>query len=171
VSTLLEKQIKVNRIVTTSIDHAKAIEDPIRAKILEILYRRALTAEQISKELRKTGFKKALTTIRHHLDILKVTGLIEIVKIEETRGAITKYYGTSIKLLGFSVPENFESKYSPLIKSASKKLENLVKNMIKKTAKGKKQNSEKYSQYILMEIMNRALTNVFENNSSVNGKK
>ena len=103
------------------------------------------------------------------MDILKVTGLIEIVKIEETRGAITKYYGTSTKLLGFNIPENFESKYSPLIKSTSKKLENLVKNMTKKT-KTNKQNSDKYSQYILLEIINRALTNVFENHSSVNGK-
>ena len=35
-STLLEKQISVNRIVATSIEHARAIEDPSRAKIMEI---------------------------------------------------------------------------------------------------------------------------------------
>ena len=54
-STLLENPIKVNRIVTTSIEHARAIEDPARAKIMELLYKKSLSAEQISNELKKTG--------------------------------------------------------------------------------------------------------------------
>ena len=83
-STLLEKPIKVNRIVATSIEHSRAIEDPARAKIVEILYRQSLSAEQIANALKKTGYKKALTTVRHHLEILKDSGLIEIVKIEIT---------------------------------------------------------------------------------------
>ena len=102
-STLLEKPIKVNRTVTTSIEHARAIEDPARAKVVEILYHQSLSANQITTALKKAGFKKALTTVRHHLEILKVSGLIEIVRIEESRGAITKYYSTSIKLLGFQM--------------------------------------------------------------------
>jgi len=121
-STLLEKQIKVNRIVTTSLEHAKAIEDPIRTKILEILYRKQFSAEQIFVELKKSGYKKALTTIRHHLVILKDCNLIEIVKIIESRGAVTKFYGTSTRLLGFSTPENFDLKYSPLIETTSNKI-------------------------------------------------
>jgi len=89
-STLLEKQIKVNHIVTTSIEHARAIEDPARAKIVEMLYRQALSADQVTSALKKAGYKKALTTVRHHLEILKNSGLIEIAKIEESRGAIKK---------------------------------------------------------------------------------
>jgi len=89
-SIILEKQISVNRIVATSIEHARAIEDPSRAKIVEILYRQALSADQITSALKKAGYKKALTTVRHHLEILKNSGLIEIVKIEEARGAIKK---------------------------------------------------------------------------------
>ena len=57
-STLLEKQIKVNRIVTTNIGHARAIDDPARAKIIEILYHQALSADQICTSLKKSGFKK-----------------------------------------------------------------------------------------------------------------
>ena len=87
-STLLEKEIKVNRIVTTSTDDARAIEDPARAKIVEILYRQTMSADQISTALKKHGFKKALTTVRHHLEILKNSGLIEIARIEESRGGI-----------------------------------------------------------------------------------
>ncbi|MEJ2259961.1 MAG: winged helix-turn-helix domain-containing protein, partial [Nitrosopumilaceae archaeon] len=165
-STLLEKPIKVNRIVTTSMEHARAIEDPARAKIMELLYKQSLSAEQISNELKKTGYKKALTTVRHHLEILKASGLVQIVKIEESRGAITKFYSTSTKLLGYQTPEDFDSKYSKIIDSTSVKIEKILKGLVPKTAKtkkGKNTDPAHYSQYLVMEIMNRAMTNVLEN--------
>jgi DNA-binding transcriptional ArsR family regulator len=164
-STLLEKPIKVNRIVTTSIAHARAIEDPARAKIMELLYLHSLSAEQISNELKKTGYKKALTTVRHHLEILKNSGLVEIVRIEESRGAITKFYSTSTKLLGFQAPVDFDSKYSKVIDNTSIKIEKILKGLVPKTIqskKGKTKEPEGYSQYLVMEIMNRAMTSVLE---------
>jgi len=164
-STLLQKQIKVNRIVTTSIEHARAIEDPARAKIVEILYRQELAADQITSALKKAGYKKALTTVRHHLEILKNSGLIEIVKIEESRGAIKKYYGTSTKLLGFQTPEDFDLKYSKIIENTSTKIEKLLKGLAPKTTKSKGKKSREYSQYLVMEIMNRAMTNILENSA------
>ena len=164
-STLLEKPIKVNRIVTTSIEHARAIEDPARAKIVEILYHQSLSAEQIASALKKTGHKKALTTVRHHLDILKESGLIEIVRIEESRGAMTKFYSTSTKLLDFQTPADFDSKYSKIIDSTSSKIEKILKGLAPKTEKPKGKKSEEYSQYLVMEIMNRAMTNVLENSN------
>ena len=167
-STLLEKEIKVNRILTTSVKHARAIEDPARSKIIEILYHRALSADQITNELKKTGYKKALTTVRHHIDILKESGLIEIAKIEEARGAITKFYSTSTKLLGYAAPDDFDSKYSKVIDSTSVKIEKILRNLVPKTTSTKNskgENSEDYSQYLVMEIMNRAMTNIMENSS------
>ena len=161
-STLLEKQISVNRIVTTSIEHARAIEDPARAKIVEILYRQALSADQITSGLKKAGYKKALTTVRHHLEILKNSGLIEIVRIEEARGAIKKYYDTSIKLLDFKAPEDFDSKYSKIINNTSTKIEKVLNGLTTKTNKSKGKKSKEYSQYLTMEIMNRAMTNILE---------
>jgi len=169
-STLVEKKILVNRILTMNPNQARAIDEPVRARIIKILYKKSLCAEQITKELRKTGYKKALTTIRHHLEILKVTGLIEIAKIEETRGAITKFYSTSTKLLGFEIPDDFDAKYSTVIKFTSIKMEKLLKSIGPKTkskTKNKKTSDpEGYSQYLLMEIVNRAITNVLENPKS-----
>ncbi len=57
-STLLEKEIKVNRTVTTNIGHARAIDDPARAKIIEILYHQSLSADQISVSLKNMVSKK-----------------------------------------------------------------------------------------------------------------
>ena len=174
-STLLEKPIKVNRILTTTGKHAKAIEDPARVKILKILYNRQLSAEQILSELKKIGYDKALTTIRHHLDVLKTCGLIEIVKIQETRGAVTKFYGTSTKLLEYEIPQDFDSRYSKIIQTTSDKMTKLVKTLSQKTmpkSKTKKiDDPEEYQQYILIEILNRALTNVLENSKEKNPRK
>ena len=165
-STLLEKPISVIRILVTSIDHAKAIEDPARAKIVQMLYNKNLNAEQITLQLKKEGYKKAVTTTRHHLDILKESGLIEIVKIEERRGAITKFYGTSTKLLDYETPKDFDQKYSSLIKSTSSKLQKIVNTMSKKTGKTTKSNTKReFNQYLMMEIVNRAMTNVLEGKS------
>ncbi len=165
-STLLEKQIKVNRTVTTSIGQARAIDDPARAKIVEILYHQTLSADQISNALKKTGYKKALTTVRHHLEILKESGLIEIARIEESRGAITKFYSTSTKLLDFQTPKDFDSTYSKVITNTSTKIEKILKGLSPKTGKSKGKKSEEYSQYLVMEIMNRAMTNVLEKSST-----
>lgn len=172
-STLLEKPVKISRIVTTSPTQAKAIEDPARAKILQILYRKSLSAEQIANNLNKLGYKKALTTIRHHIDILKEAGLIEVVRIEENRGAITKFYGTSTRLLGYNAPEDFDSKYSSAIKNTSKKLEELLKTIAPKaTPKSRTKKSDPaYSQYVLMEIMNRAMTMLIEKTPQNTSKK
>lgn len=169
-STLLQKELKVNRILTTDIEQAKALDDEARIKILQILYHDELSAEQIAEGLHKNGCTKATTTIRHHLEVLKNAGLIDIVKIEEVRGAVMKYYGTSVKLLGYKTPPNFDSDYSKTITDASTKIEKIIKNIAQKNmSKIKKKNSENhneshYDQYVMMEIVNRAVTNIFENN-------
>jgi len=159
-AVLLKKNISINRIITIGIEHAKAVDDPLRVKILQILYNKQLDAYRITQHLKKFGHKKALTTIRHHLDILKTAGLIEIVKIEESRGAIIKYYGTSAKFLEFDLPGDFNSRYASIIKSTSLKLEKLCSTISKKIPK--KQNDPDFHDYLVMEIITRATTTVLE---------
>ena len=161
---LLEKKISVNNILTVNTICAKAIEDEIRAKILQLLYKKRLNAVQITKRLKKLGYKKALTTIRHHIEILKDAGLIEVIKIEESRGGITKYYGTSTKLIAFTTPLDFEKKYSSTIQLTSSKLEKVLNLVLKKTSKYRKSNQAEYNDYLVMEIFNRAMTNLLEKN-------
>ena len=163
-SVLLEKKITVNNILTVNTICAKAIEDEIRAKILQLLYKKRLNAVQITKRLKKLGYKKALTTMRHHIEILKDAGLIEVIKIEESRGGITKYYGTSTKLIAFTTPLDFEKKYSSIIQLTSSKLEKVLNLVLKKTSKYRKSNQAEYNDYLVMEIFNRAMTNLLEKN-------
>ena len=110
--------------------------------------------------LKKFGYKKAVTTIRHHIEILKNSGLIEISKIEEARGGITKYYGTSTKLLDFTLPADFDKNYSKLISKTSLKLGKIVGPISKNFSKTRKIQQINYNNFIIMEIVNRAMTDL-----------
>ncbi|MBI3842126.1 MAG: winged helix-turn-helix transcriptional regulator [Thaumarchaeota archaeon] len=174
-STLLQKNLKVNRIIATNLEQTKALDDLVRIKTIQILYHKQLSAEQIAVELSKAGYKKATTTIRHHLDILKKAKLIEIVKMEEVRGAVMKFYGTSVRIVGSNTELNFDASYHKTITDASLKVEKILKNIIAETnSKIKKNDSDGHdsrknvNESVLMEIVNRAMTNIFEDNHSIN---
>ena len=161
-SILMEKEISIDKIITINYEQFKALEDPIRGKIVQMLYKKNLNVEQIHRRLKKFGFKKAVTTIRHHVEILKNSGLIEIVKIEELQGATTKYYGSSIKLLDFTLPLDFDKNYSKIISKTSLKLGNVINLISKNFSKTRKVSQINYNNYITVEIINRAIANILE---------
>ena len=161
-SILMEREITIDRIMLANYDVFKALNDPIRGKIVQLLHKKQLNVEQITRRLKKFGYKKAVTTIRHHVEILKDSGLIEIVKIEESRGAVTKYYGSSIKLLDFTLPLDFNKNYSNLISKTSLKLSKVIGPILKNFSKTRKIQQINYNNYIVMEIMNRSITNLLE---------
>ena len=158
----MEKEISIDKILTINYEQFKALEDPIRGKIVQMLYKKNLNVEQIHRRLKKFGFKKAVTTIRHHVEILKNSGLIEIVKIEELQGATTKYYGSSIKLLDFTLPLDFDKNYSKIISKTSLKLGNVISLISKNFSKTRKVSQINYNNYITVEIINRAIANILE---------
>ena len=157
---LMEKEVGIDRIITANYDVFRALDDPIRGKIVELLNKKQLNAEQITRKLKKFGYKKAVTTIRHHIEILKESGLIEIIKIEESRGAITKYYGSSTKLLDFLLPSDFDENYSKIISKTSLKLGKIVGPISKNFSKTRKIQQINYNNFIIMEIVNRAMTDL-----------
>ncbi len=161
-SILMEKEVTIDRIIAANYDVFKALDDPIRGKIVQLLNKKQLNVEQITRRLKKFGYKKAVTTIRHHIEILKDSGLIEIVRIEESRGAITKYYGSSTKLLDFTLPLDFDENYSKLISKTSLKLGKVISPILKNFSKTRKIQQINYNNYIIMEIINRAVTNLLE---------
>jgi DNA-binding transcriptional ArsR family regulator len=158
----MEKEVTIDRIMSANYDVFKALDDPIRGKIVQLLNKKQLNVEQITRRLKKFGYKKAVTTIRHHIEILKDSGLIEIAKIEESRGAITKYYSSSTKLLDFTLPLDFDENYSKLISKTSLKLGKVIGPILKNFSKTRKIQQINYNNYIVMEIVNRAITNLLE---------
>ena len=159
---LMEKEISIDRTIAVNNDVSRALARPTRGKIVELLNKKQLNVEQIRRRLKKLGYKKSVTTIRHHIEILKDSGLIEITKIEESRGAITKYYGSSIKLLDFSLPSDFDENYSKIISKTSLKLAKVIGSISKNFSKTRKIQQINYNNFIIMEIINRSMTNLLE---------
>lgn len=169
VGTLFENEVKVKGVTTLGYQSAHALNDPVRIKILEILSHKQMTAEEISKILRRAGHKKATTTIRHHLDTLKGAGLIEVTKMVQVRGAVRKYYMPTLRAFSYNVP-NLE-KQSKLIEDTSSRLLKVLKNIFEDEKfvteiNGKDTcnlcKGDHYKEYVAIEVLNNALAKTLQ---------
>ena len=50
---LMEKEITTNRIILTNYEIFRALDDPIRGKIVQLLHKKQLNVEQICRRLKK----------------------------------------------------------------------------------------------------------------------
>jgi DNA-binding transcriptional ArsR family regulator len=181
VGTLFENEVGVKGVTTLGYQSAHALNDPVRIKILEILSHKQMTAEEISKILRRAGHKKATTTIRHHLDTLKRVGLIEVSKMVEVRGAVRKYYMPTLRAFSYNVP-NLE-KQSKLIEDTSSRLLKVLKSILEDEKfvteiNGKDTcnlcKGDHYKEYVALEVLNNALAKTLQSKEyaiMIEGKK
>lgn len=181
VGTLFENEVKLKGVTTLGYQSAHALNDPVRIKILEILSHGQMTTEEVYKILRRGRHKKATTTIRHHLDILKNAGLIEVTKMVEVRGAVRKYYMPTLRAFSYTVP-NLE-KQSKLVVETSPKLVKVLKTIFEDEKfvteiNGKETcnlcKGDHYKEYVAFEILNTALANALQSEEYaiiVRGKK
>jgi len=64
-----------------------------------------MTIEGIHKELQRRGEDKAETTVRHHVNVLKDAGMVEIARLEEAGGGGTrKYYKSNTRVFSYDLP-------------------------------------------------------------------
>ena len=162
-SILVEQPVTIKQILVTTPEQARAVEDPARAKMLELLYRRDMTADQMATQLKKAGHDKALTTIRHHLRVLRNAGLIQVTRIDEVRGTVSKRYGTHIRLLNYEAPEDFEAKYAKIIGTTTTKMDKILRSIRASMPASKNdKHPESYYHYLAVEILNRAVTSSLE---------
>jgi len=170
--TLFQKDIRVKRVTTLGYRAAQALNDPVRIKILEILSHKQMSAEEIVKALGSSGFKKATTTIRHHLDTLKNAGLIQATKMVEVRGAVMKYYAPTMRAFSYETPSDLETKHTKLIEDTSTKLLKILKSVLedKKFASaldGKNNGcnlckNDHFKEYLALEVLNASLAKAIE---------
>lgn len=168
--TILQKDVKMKRVTTLGYRSAQGLNDPVRIRILEILSHKQMTAEEIAKVLGRHGYKKATSTIRHHLDTLKRAGLIEVTKIVEVRGAVMKYYMSTLRAFSYDVPDL--ERYPKLIDDTSSRLFKVLKSVFEDKKfvigfNGKELcnlcGGDHYKEYVALEIMNAALARTLGN--------
>jgi len=150
--------------MTVTNGQARAVEDPMRSKIVTMLYGQELSADQIVVAIKRAGFEKTGSTVRHHLKILRDAGMVDVTKVVESRGGVTKYYGTSTRLLNFEGPENFEVDHADMIDGVAERLGETVGDLyLRVSGQGGRQPAG-HPEYMVVEIVNRAVTKILEQN-------
>lgn len=170
--TILLRNVRARRLVALDQKSAQALGDIVRMRILEVLGHRPMSAEELTKALGNSGYKKAITTIRHHLDALKSAGLIEATKMVEVRGAVMKYYAPTVRAYSFEVPSKFDDTHARLILDTSARIQKILKGILgdKKFLAESEQNGMECSickgnhfrDYAAAEIFNHALVQAME---------
>jgi DNA-binding transcriptional ArsR family regulator len=158
---LFQKEVKITKVSTINSLVAQGLSDPTRIKILEMLGQKAMTAEEIAKSLDSSGNKKATTTVRHHLEILKEAGLIAPAKMVEVRGAVMKYYSATMRVYNCEAPSDLEKKAGKLVDELAGKLAKILKSVHTDKRFASIRN-EKCHGFLAAEILNLALARATE---------
>jgi DNA-binding transcriptional ArsR family regulator len=86
-------------LIVDNAQQFKALGDPTRTRILDIMQQKPATAKQIAHLL-----KMAPGTIGHHLQVLEEAGLAQIVARRLVHGIVAKYYTRTALIYSYDFP-------------------------------------------------------------------
>jgi DNA-binding transcriptional ArsR family regulator len=170
---LFESDVPIREVVTTDPEKAKALENDVRAKILDMLADEEMTIEGIHKELQRRGEDKAETAVRHHVNVLKDAGMVEIARLEEAGGGTRKYYKSNTRVFSYDLPEDSDQTLSAAQDHTTEELRTLLTSLyeahgddIEAVAEELKPceycATQHYEEFLLRELLNRALLDLNE---------
>jgi DNA-binding transcriptional ArsR family regulator len=177
---LLESDVPIREVVTTDPEKAKALENDVRAKILDMLADEEMTIEEIHAELQRRGEDKAETTVRHHVNVLKDADMVEIARLEEAGGGTRKYYKSNTRVFSYDLPEDSEQTLSAAQEHTIEELRTLLESLyethgddIESVAEEMKPceycATQHYEEFIVRELLNRALLDLSESGALEEG--
>ncbi|MFC6723045.1 ArsR/SmtB family transcription factor [Halobium palmae] len=171
--SLLETDVPVRNVITTDPTKAKALEQDVRAKILDMLADEELTIEEIHAELERRGDRKAETTVRHHVNVLKDAGMVEIARLEEAGGGTRKYYKSNTRVFSYELPDDADDRLDGASTQLRDDLRAVLADLlaahgdeIEAVAREMKPceycQTQHYEEFIVRELVNRTLTDLGE---------
>lgn len=105
---ILDRPVEIRDVLAASPRRAGALDDPVRAALLDIAAGEPRSVDEMVAELEARGFERAPTTVRHHVDVLREAGLLEVSRLRESGGGVTKFYGATTRFLHHEEPEGFD---------------------------------------------------------------
>ena len=170
---LLESDVPIREVVTTDPEKAKALDNDVRAKVLDMLADEAMTVEEIHAELERRGEEKAETTVRHHVGVLQDAEMVEIARLEDAGGGTRKYYRSNTRVFSYDLPADADETLATAQATATEELESLVETLyaehgdeIEAVAREMKPceycETQHYEEFILRELLDRALLGLSE---------
>jgi DNA-binding transcriptional ArsR family regulator len=170
---LLESDVPIREVVTTDPEKAKALENDVRAKILDMLADEEMIIEEIHEELQRRGEQKAETTVRHHVNVLKDADMVEIARLEDAGGGTRKYYKSNTRVFSYDLPAGSEQTLSAAQEHTTEELRTLLESLyetrgddIESVAEEMKPceycATQHYEEFVVRELLDKALLELGE---------
>lgn len=150
-----------------------AIDEPMRAMVLDILADETLTASEVHERLADRGIDRTENTVRHHINELRDAKLVDVVRFEEGRGGTTKYYGANTTVLSYSLPESAESAIEDMIDAVQPQVAaalatltdeyaDVIDEMTTEMQPCEHCRNQKYETYVLLTVLRRAFVRTYQ---------
>lgn len=171
--SLLETEVPIRDVITTDPEKAKALENDVRAKILDMLADHEMTIAEIHAELERRGEDKAETTVRHHVNVLKDADMVELARLEEAGGGTQKFYKSNTRVFSYDLPKETTETVANAMACTRDELVDLIDRLfenhgdeLEAVAREMKPceycATQHYEEFIVRELVNRALTDLSE---------
>ena len=164
---------RLTDIVVRDTDVSDAVDEPLRAMILDMLADEAMTAGTVHEELDHRGIERTENTVRHHINALRDAGLVEVVRYEEGRGGTKKYYGANTIVLSYSVPPGAEETVDEMVAAIQPEVAAIVEDLAEtygeeldavtgEMAPCEHCRTQKYEIYLLLTVLRRAFVGAYQ---------
>jgi DNA-binding transcriptional ArsR family regulator len=167
--SLLDTDVPVTDVITTDPSKAKALENDVRAKILDMLADEQMNIEAIKTELERRGEQKAETTVRHHVNVLEDAGMVELSRLEDAGGGTRKFYRSNTRVFSYDLTEDAEAMLEDAEDATREAMIGVIERLyadhgteIEAAASEMKPceycDTQHYEEFVLRELVNRTLT-------------
>jgi DNA-binding transcriptional ArsR family regulator len=83
----------VDQIVVTAPAQLRAMADPLRATVLDLLLERAATVAELA-----AAVERPRSTVAHHVNVLVDAGMLRVVRTRRVRAIDERYYGRTARV-------------------------------------------------------------------------
>lgn len=167
-----KSDVELTDIVVRDTDVSNAVDEPVRAMILDMLAEQTMTVDEVHEDLGSRGFERTVNTIRHHINELRDAGLIEVARMEERRGGTLKFYRANTIVLSYSIPEESREEIAEMASWMGSKLEPLVEELSEKYGADMERiadqmapcehcRNQKYKTYLLLTVLRRGFVKAY----------
>lgn len=165
--TAFESDISLTDISVRDTNVSRAVDEPVRAMILDMVADEAMTVADITDALEDRDVDLQENTVRHHVNELREAGLVAVEKMEERRGGTLKFYRATTIVLSYAVPETAEERMAEMVEWMVPRLEPLLADfeeehgealsaMADEMAPCPHCREQKYETYLLLTVLRRA---------------
>ncbi|MFC4541522.1 ArsR/SmtB family transcription factor [Halosolutus amylolyticus] len=159
--------VTVEDIAVRDTNVSSAVDEPVRAMILDMLAEAEHSVADIDAELAERGYDRTRNTVRHHVNELRDAGLVEVARLEERNGATTKYYRANTIVLSYALPEDARADVAGMADAIAPEVADLVGTLesehgetidriVGEMAPCEHCRNQKYRTYLLSTVFRRA---------------